>query len=252
MDEQELREALHQMAGAPTASEGPSPALLMSTIDRRRRAHLSVMAVASIAAVLGLTAGVRTLLAAEPSQDPLVGDSPSSAVSSTESSEVGCGTASAVVFGVTAHVSGAAGSADELAARYTLSGETYHLNRASATLDSVLIETSAGVPRVLLELQNSEQGWSVVGTTACVPAGFVDTCGASVMFNSVSYLAFDSPPGTGPGTGRVLGEATVSGCGVGPVGPVTAYSANEESPTQAVVVTVDGQPQLYTPPSPPT
>lgn len=67
-----------------------------------------------------------------------------------------------------------------------------------------------------------------------------------VMFEGLTYRLTPSPEGTGPGVGRLLGEGRTGRCTAGGSSAVTVYSANEESPEQAVTISYGDVVLLYT------
>lgn len=253
MNEQELRDALQRMAGAPTAAEGPSPASLAKEIGKRqlRRRTAAVLAVAGAVAVAGAgVAGVAGLLTADQGKQPstLATHSTPSGASATPPAAGDCGEQEPVTFRVTPTPAAQAATREQLAEKFTLPGETYAIQNLAASRAVATLTTSSGIPRVTLTMLRSHGLWGVTRTGACTSPGTTSTCGNSLEFQGATYLPYTFPHGVGPGAGRVFGQAVVNGCGPNPVGPVTVYQANEESSRTSLVVAMLDHPAFYSNP----
>jgi hypothetical protein len=68
-----------------------------------------------------------------------------------------------------------------------------------------------------------------------------------VEFDDHTYLLTRSPPGAGPGVGRILGIGRTEDCRHEAAGQgVRVYSVNEEGPARAVTISQGGKVWLYT------
>ena len=249
MNEHELREALHRMAGTPTAADGPSTETLTEAVRRRRRRRtVSVVAASAAAALAVVAAGVTAsdLLAggttAPPATHPTSG--PTSTAPSTPPPD--CGNLTPVSFRNTPSKASTGADPHRLAASFALPGETTTVQQVDSKQFAVALVRADGTTRAVLTLRPWNQGqWGVTGTVACTTPATSKTCGATVRFGGISYRRMHLPAGVGPGAGQVYGQGTVTGCGPEPVGPVTVYQANEEPRSASLVVSLAGDVAYY-------
>ncbi|GAB6987146.1 hypothetical protein [Nocardioides pyridinolyticus] len=112
-------------------------------------------------------------------------------------------------------------------------------------------ESDTGSVLRVLSVGQFRKEWFITATTACGSLASGASCGVSIDFSGSTYSRDPAQP-PNLGVGRPLGQAQTSPCfgfetgdGVAqfaqPVRPVTAFQANEQEPSQAVAVNVEGE-----------
>lgn len=256
-----------------TVSDGPAPTLgqVREVLDRvqagRRRRTLAVVA-GGMCVLAAIAAPISWRALAPSSQDDTTLREPSARESTADSSaspsaspgptaKALCHAPAATDYTVNfPYGRQGEATADAAARPWLLNGEELIIHQTEDKSRQLVALGPTSGPREVLAVRHTSRGWLVEVNTACLSAETGPACGPDTLaFESRAYeLVTDRPTGAEPGVGQVFGQAETTVClqsgadvlrSRGVVRPVTAFQANEQDPSEAVVITRDGSPLLY-------
>ncbi|MCZ4499001.1 MAG: hypothetical protein JWQ74_1554 [Marmoricola sp.] len=226
------------------------------TPEQKRKQRQVLVGAATAIVVIGVV-GVLVAINVDPEPVPaVVGPEPAPTVNPL--SALGKCQADRAVTYVVVHGARTTGEITATAAvgRWLLAGEASTSTSTGPRSKLVSLGLPGAPPREVLTVRKATDGWSVAKTTACLDElGAGKKCPTETLIHDGTTYTREESQGTG--VAAYVGQVSVQTCVVddvtsyaarGAISPVTAYTANEQPASEALVITEgDAAPYLFVP-----